>query len=67
MLSTVPISLQNLKKEDLDREISRAGIIAELGVELKKSEKEIQELIEKQKTSISSPLKSSGREIIREP
>ena len=39
MLSTVPISLQNLKKEDLDREISRAGIIAELGVELKKSEK----------------------------
>jgi rubrerythrin len=30
MLSTIPISLENVKKEDLDREICRAGIIAEL-------------------------------------
>jgi len=30
MLSTIPISLQSVKKEDLDREILRAGIIAEL-------------------------------------
>jgi rubrerythrin len=30
MLSTIPISLESVKKEDLDREILRAGIIAEL-------------------------------------
>ena len=30
MLSTIPISLKNVKKEDLDKEILRAGIIAEL-------------------------------------
>ncbi len=30
MLSTIPILLERLKKEDLDREILRAGIIAEL-------------------------------------
>ena len=30
MLSTIPISLENVKKEDLDKEILRAGIIAEL-------------------------------------
>jgi rubrerythrin len=30
MLSQIPINLKNLKKEDLDREILRAGIIAEL-------------------------------------
>lgn len=30
MLSTIPISLQTVNKEDLDKEILRAGIIAEL-------------------------------------
>lgn len=30
MLSTIPIHLEKVKKEDLDREILRAGIIAEL-------------------------------------
>ncbi len=30
MLSTIPILLERLKKEDLDREILRAGMIAEL-------------------------------------
>jgi rubrerythrin len=30
MLSTIPISLKSVKKEDLDKEILRAGIIAEL-------------------------------------
>jgi rubrerythrin len=30
MLSTIPISLENVNKEDLDKEILRAGIIAEL-------------------------------------
>ncbi len=30
MLSTIPVLLEKLKKEDLDREILRAGIIAEL-------------------------------------
>jgi rubrerythrin len=30
MLSTIPISVESVKKEDLDREILRAGIIAEL-------------------------------------
>jgi rubrerythrin len=30
MLSQIPIDLENVKKEDLDSEILRAGIIAEL-------------------------------------
>jgi rubrerythrin len=30
MLSKIPVSLDNVKKEDLDKEILRAGIIAEL-------------------------------------
>ena len=30
MLSTIPMSLKSVKKEDLDKEILRAGIIAEL-------------------------------------
>ena len=30
MLSQIPINLEKIKKEDLDREILRAGIIAEL-------------------------------------
>jgi rubrerythrin len=30
MLSTIPISVESVKKEDLDKEILRAGIIAEL-------------------------------------
>jgi rubrerythrin len=30
MLSLIPINLKELKKEDLDKEILRAGIIAEL-------------------------------------
>jgi len=30
MLSKVPINLEKIKKEDLDKEILRAGIIAEL-------------------------------------
>jgi rubrerythrin len=30
MLSQIPIDLENVKKEDLDGEILRAGIIAEL-------------------------------------
>ena len=30
MLSKIPIDLENVKKEDLDKEILRAGIIAEL-------------------------------------
>lgn len=30
MLSTIPIKLEELNKEDLDKEILRAGIIAEL-------------------------------------
>ena len=30
MLSTIPINLEKVKKEDLDREILRVGIIAEL-------------------------------------
>jgi len=30
MLSKIPINLENLKKEDIDQEILRAGIIAEL-------------------------------------
>jgi len=30
MLSQIPLNLQKLKKEDLDKEILRAGIIAEL-------------------------------------
>jgi rubrerythrin len=30
MLSTIPINLDKIKKEDLDREILRAAIIAEL-------------------------------------
>jgi rubrerythrin len=30
MLSTIPISLENVKKGDADKEILRAGIIAEL-------------------------------------
>jgi len=30
MLSQIPISLNKVKKEDLDKEILRAGIIAEL-------------------------------------
>lgn len=30
MLSQIPLSLQKVKREDLDREILRAGIIAEL-------------------------------------
>jgi rubrerythrin len=30
MLSKIPISLETIKKEDLDKEILRAGIIAEL-------------------------------------
>jgi rubrerythrin len=30
MLSKIPIGLENLKKEDTDREILRAGVIAEL-------------------------------------
>lgn len=30
MLSKIPIDLKNVRKEDLDREILRAGIIAEL-------------------------------------
>lgn len=30
MLSKIPINLENIKKEDLDQEILRAGIIAEL-------------------------------------
>lgn len=30
MLSKIPISLDKIKKEDLDKEILRAGIIAEL-------------------------------------
>ena len=30
MLSTIPVLLEKLKKDDLDREILRAGIIAEL-------------------------------------
>jgi rubrerythrin len=30
MLSQIPINLKNVKKEDLDKEILRAGIIAEL-------------------------------------
>ena len=30
MLSTIPISLENVKKDDRDKEILRTGIIAEL-------------------------------------
>ena len=30
MLSQIPINLERIKKEDLDKEILRAGIIAEL-------------------------------------
>jgi len=30
MLSKIPINLEGMKKEDIDREILRAGIIAEL-------------------------------------
>ena len=30
MLSKIPISLESLKKEDLDKEILRTGVIAEL-------------------------------------
>jgi rubrerythrin len=30
MLSTIPIRLEKVKKQDLDKEILRAGIIAEL-------------------------------------
>ncbi|OGP63745.1 MAG: rubrerythrin [Deltaproteobacteria bacterium RBG_13_53_10] len=30
MLSKIPIALENVKKEDLDKEILRAGMIAEL-------------------------------------
>ena len=30
MLSKIPINLENIKKEDLDKEILRAGMIAEL-------------------------------------
>lgn len=30
MLSKIPINIQEIKKEDLDKEILRAGIIAEL-------------------------------------
>jgi rubrerythrin len=30
VLSTIPISMENVKKGDMDREILRAGIIAEL-------------------------------------
>jgi len=30
MLSKIPVNLQKIKKEDLDKEILRAGIIAEL-------------------------------------
>lgn len=30
MLSKIPINLERIKKEDLDKEILRAGIIAEL-------------------------------------
>lgn len=30
MLSTIPMGLESVKKEDLDKEILRAGIIAEL-------------------------------------
>lgn len=30
MLSSLPIDLKNVKKEDIDREILRVGIIAEL-------------------------------------
>jgi rubrerythrin len=30
MLSTIPMSLKSVKKEDLDKEILRVGIIAEL-------------------------------------
>ena len=30
MLSEIPINLERIKKEDLDKEILRAGIIAEL-------------------------------------
>jgi len=30
MLSEIPINLEKIKKEDLDKEILRAGIIAEL-------------------------------------
>lgn len=30
MLSTIPIDLSNVKKEELDKEILRVGIIAEL-------------------------------------
>lgn len=30
MLSKIPIDLENVKKEDIDKEILRAGIIAEL-------------------------------------
>ncbi len=30
MLSRIPINLEKIKKEDLDKEILRAGIIAEL-------------------------------------
>ena len=30
MLSTIPINLGSVKKEDMDKEILRAGIIAEL-------------------------------------
>lgn len=30
MLSTIPIEINKIKKEDLDKEILRAGIIAEL-------------------------------------
>jgi rubrerythrin len=30
MLSTIPIDINKLRKEDLDKEIIRAGIIAEL-------------------------------------
>jgi len=30
MLSKIPLNLEKIKKEDLDKEILRAGIIAEL-------------------------------------
>jgi rubrerythrin len=30
MLSKIPIDLENVKKEDMDKEILRAGVIAEL-------------------------------------
>ena len=31
MLSNIPIKIDNVRKEDIDKEILRAGIIAEIG------------------------------------